>query len=605
MMDAQQKAARFLLLGYGGGTDVKHWFYRLSLRRRLWIAFLLLTLISIALTGLMSYWIAYSSTEKEAFLSSQNTLNKSVRVLDEKLRHTIVATSSMMLSDEFKQAMNDVYDHRTSAYYRQLSSLQIPLAQMKLSEPSIQSILIYTPMGDLFATNDLRNSQVPFKSTIFSKYLESTDRALWIEGHEDPLFLGNKRVISLLMKSISEVNVQDVFIVVNLKEDAIRKAITDDLLDHSDNYFLVSRSGGKVLPMASTMESFQNDPEFMKPMQEQERGFFKYSKGNEPYLVNYARLTLTQDWLLVSVQKQSDLLYQVNRIKTATLFIMACCAVLALLLSNLMSGFLLKPLHKLQGLMKKVEHNQLDVRFESKYEDEVTQVGLKFNRMLEQISKLIDDVKDAENEKRKMEIKALQAQIDPHFLYNTLNTIVWKSETAQNKDVTDMIVSLSLLFQLGLNGGNEMTTLAKEIDHVRQYLSLQQKCYEGLFDYNIMLEDDSLLDIPILKIILQPLVENSILHGFQEMDVDGQIMITIRRLHSNWLELRVEDNGSGMDARQVDEDMRQEQTVKKGYALRNVFGRLRLQYDSRADIELSSIPYRSTVITLTIPLESE
>lgn len=583
---------------------MEKWYYRLSLRRRLWISFLMLTVLSIALTGMMSYWIAFRSTEKEAFISSQNTLNKSARVLDEKLRHIIVTTSTMMLSDSFKLAMDDVYSNHSGSYYTRLSSLQTPLGQMKLIEPSIQSVLIYTPVGELYATSDLRNSQTRFKDTIFSRYLDSAERVIWVEDHEDPLFSGNQRVISLIMKPITEFHVQDVYVVVNVKEDAIRKAVTDDLLDPADNYLLISQSGEAVLPLNPQTSSFQRDPAFMKLLQGQDQGFFKYDMGGNPYLVNYSRLTMVDNWTIVSVQTQSDLLRQVNRIKTTTLLIMLCCAVLAFLLSNVISSLLLKPLHKLQGLMKKVERNNLDVRFTSKYEDEVTQVGLKFNRMLEEISSLIEDVKEAEYGKRKMEVKALQAQIDPHFLYNTLNTIIWKSEASQNQDVTEMITSLSLLFQLGLNGGNELTTLAKELDHVRQYLNLQQKCYEDLFDYTIELEDDALLGEPILKIILQPLVENSILHGFKEMEVMGKIRISITRSYTNLL-LRVEDNGAGMDVQIVKADMRIEQTLLKSYALRNVYGRLRLHYGSEADIELSSEPYVSTSVTLTIPLAGE
>ncbi|MDQ0875745.1 two-component system sensor histidine kinase YesM [Paenibacillus sp. V4I3] len=583
---------------------MKKWFYRLSLRRRLWISFLMLTILSIALTGTMSYWIAFRSTEKEAFLSSQNTLNKSASVLDEKLRHIVVTASTMMLSDSFKMAMEDVYARDSGSYYTRLSSLQTPLGQMKLIEPSIQSVLIYTPVGELYATTDLRNNQNRFKDTIFSRYLDRPERVIWVEDHQDPLFSGNQRVISLIMKPITEFNVQDVYVVVNVKEDVIRKAVTDDLLDPADNYFLMSRSGDAVLPLNSQTSSFQHDPGFMNLLQGQDRGFFKYNMGGNSYLVNYSRLTMVDDWTMVSVQTQSELLRQVNNIKTTTLLIMLCCAVLAFLLSNVISSLLLKPLHKLQGLMKKVEQNNLDVRFTSKYEDEVTQVGLKFNRMLEEISSLIDDVKEAEFEKRKMEVKALQAQIDPHFLYNTLNTIIWKSESSQNQDVTEMITSLSLLFQLGLNGGNELTTLAKEIDHVRQYLNLQQKCYEGLFDYTIELEDDSLLEKPILKIILQPLVENSILHGFEEMEEMGKIRISITCL-SDTLRLRVEDNGAGMDVQTVKADIRIEQSLKKSYALRNVYGRLRLHYGSEADIDLSSEPHVSTSVTLTIPLAGE
>jgi two-component system sensor histidine kinase YesM len=478
--------------------------------------------------------------------------------------------------------------------------MQIPLGQMKLIEPSIQSVLIYTPVGELYATTDHR-SRNRFKDTLFARYLNSSDRVIWVGDHEDPLFQGGQKVISLILKPITDVDVQDTYVVVNVKEDAIRSAITDDLIDPGDHFFLVSRSGETVLPLSSQTSSFQRDPAFMKLLQSEQRGFFKYNVDGKPYLVNYSRLTLADNWTLVSVQTQADLLRQVDRIKSTTLLIMLGCAILALLLSNVISSLLLKPLHKLQGLMKRVEQNQLDVRFTSKYEDEVTQVGLKFNRMLEQISSLIEDVKEAEYEKRKMEIKALQAHIAPHFLYNTLNTIIWKSEASRNREVTEMIASLSLLFQLGLNSGNEMTTLAKEIDHVSQYLALQQKCYERLFEYTIELEDESLLNVPVLKIILQPLVENSILHGFREIERRGQIRISVTSSES-YLQLRVEDNGAGMNAQAVDADMRLEQTPQKSYALRNVYGRLRLQYGSKADISLYSEPYVSTSVTMTIPL---
>lgn len=583
---------------------MKKWFYRLSLRRRLWISFLLLTVLSIALTGTMSYWIAFRSTEQEAFISSQNTLNKSVRVLDEKFRHIIVTTSSMMLSDPFKLAMGEVYSNQDTGSYTRLSSMQTPLGQMKLIEPSIQSVLIDTPLGELYATNDLRNSLVGLKDTIFARYLDDPKRVIWLEDHVDPLFIGKHRVISMIMKPIWEVSVKDVYVVVNVKEDAIRQAITDDLLDHTNHYFLISSSGEAVLPLSLETSAFQQDPEFLKLLQNEDSGFFKYDMSGKPYLVNYSRLTMVDHWTLVSVQTQSDLLSQVNRIKTTTLLIMLCCVVLAFVLSNVISSLLLKPLHKLQGLMKKVEHNNLDVRFTSKYEDEVAHVGLKFNRMLEEISALIKDVKDAEYDKRKMEAKALQAQIDPHFLYNTLNTIIWKSETSQKQDVTEMIVSLSLLFQLGLNGGNEMTTLAKEIDHIRQYLNLQQKCYEGLFEYSIEVEDECLLEWPILKIILQPLVENSILHGFQEIEGRGIIRVSIT-CSNDILQLRVEDNGAGMDVQAVRANMRMEHSLDKSYALRNVYGRIRLYYGSDANIDLYSVPYVSTWVTLTIPLSGE
>ncbi|MFD2876108.1 sensor histidine kinase [Paenibacillus rhizoplanae] len=146
---------------------------------------------------------------------------------------------------------------------------------------------------------------------------------------------------------------------------------------------------------------------------------------------------------------------------------------------------------------------------------------MRFNQMLEQIVVLIGEVTQAQTNKRSAEIKALSAQMDPHFLYNTLNTIYWKLNLKQVKQSQSMVMSLSRLFQLGLNKGQEITTLSKELEHVRMYLELQCSCYEGLFRYEIYVEDEALVTLPIPRILLQPLVENSILHGFRNRESGG------------------------------------------------------------------------------------
>ncbi|MNC24537.1 Sensor histidine kinase YehU [compost metagenome] len=221
--------------------------------------------------------------------------------------------------------------------------------------------------------------------------------------------------------------------------------------------------------------------------------------------------------------------------------------------------------------------------------------------MLAQIENLIEEVKISEEEKLKFEIKALQAQINPHFLYNTLNTILWKSESGRSEQVGEMIVSLSLLFRLGLNNGQEITTLQQELDHVEQYMLLQQQCYADLFIYSIQVPDDGLLQAPVLKILLQPLVENSILHGFKDMDEPGHIRIEALRAGDS-LELRVKDNGRGLDADKLNRQVEQQFEGHSSYALYNIFSRLQLNYGDRASLRFASVPHVETTIVITIPL---
>lgn len=579
-------------------------YYRLSLRRRLLLSFLLLAVSASALTGVVSYWIAYRSTEQEAAVSAQNTLNKSAQLLNERLRNAIVATSSMMLSDPFKKTMNDIYAASPGSYYQRLTELQIPLAQMKLNDMSIASVLISTPIGELFATSDLRTPSVRLEHTVIGARIPDMNQVMWVESHIDPLFMDRRRVITLVMKPITDVSVSAVYVLVNMKEEVLRSLLADGLPGGAKGYYLVSRTTGMPVMNLGETEGLPDNPELLQSLQEDDQGFLKLVADGRTNLVNYARLDLAADWVMVSIQDQQSLLKNVNKIKTTSFMIMAACTLAALVAANGMSGFLLKPLHRLQSMMRQVENNRLDVRFTSKYDDEVTQVGHKFNRMLEQLETLIDEVKEAEGEKRRMEIKALQAQIDPHFLYNTLNAMIWKSVSSRNQEVTDMITSLSLLFKLGLNGGSELTTLEKELEHVRHYLNLQQQCYRGLFQYEVEVEDETLLELPVAKIILQPLAENAILHGFRELEEEGFIRINARR-SGGFLLLEMEDNGSGMDVKAVTEGMLQKEPAKKSYALKNVYGRIKLLHGEAADLAFTSDPMRSTRAVIKIPIEGE
>ncbi|MEI7025712.1 sensor histidine kinase [Paenibacillus sp. y28] len=585
-------------------------YYRLSLKRRIWASFTLLTMISIAVTGTMSYYIASRVNERNAFQLSQNTLNKSVQVADERLKHIVVSSSVMMLSQAFKDMMQDVAGRKAGNYYLHLSALQVPFAQMKLSESSIESVLISTPIGDFYPTNSVRDTRVSFMDTDMFQAMDKSNsgREHWVEAHEDRLFYGNNRVISLLMNPLSETYTSGVYLIINVKEEALREAIMQDLVGSSGQFLLLNAHGQSVTDMRSEYSYLLEDGSFVSKVLDQTNRYFEHTTGSDKLLVNSARLSLGEQWVLVSLQSKSALLSQMNLIKWFILIIMIGCILLALLLTNVFSAVLLRPLHKLQRLMKRVEQNSLDVRFTSDFEDEVTQVGRQFNRMLEQIEALINDVKTSELQMRKAEVKALQAQINPHFLYNTLNTILWKSATAEHEDVRDMIVSLSMLFQLGLNNGQEITTLEKEIEHVRQYLMLQQKCYESLFDYEIIVTNNAVLSHPILKILLQPLVENCILHGFEHREEHGLIRVLVAQ-DEHHLYLSVEDNGSGMDTQAVYHRLEQEQEAdweqrpSKGYALSNVYNRLRFYYGPDSRMILESEPDVKTTVKLIIPLK--
>ncbi|WP_245583148.1 sensor histidine kinase [Paenibacillus daejeonensis] len=565
----------------------------------------MLTIICITVTGLFAYYFAARVMERNSLQMSQDTLNKTAQVLDERLRNVIVATSTFMMGDAFQRAMIDVLAGHGGSYFNHLSALQTPFSQMKLNELSIDSMLIHTPIGDFYPTDRARRPVSVAESRVLQEAMAAEEpwNTLWIAGHQEELFSRSHPVITLVMKPLFDVMLPDVYIVVNIREDAIRGLLTDNLDNQQIEQVLMTGSGEPVL-LGQEASVYRLGEKDLQELSVKDRGNFEYTDSSgHAILSNYATLSMHPVWKLVSFQDKAELLAPMKNILWFILMIMGGCIVLAFVFSNLLSGLLLQPLYKLRSLMLRVEQNNLDVRFESNYDDEVTQVGYKFNRMLEQIGTLIDEVKLSETEKRKSEIKALQAQIDPHFLYNTLNTIFWKSEMGEHETVKEMIVSLSMLFRLGLNNGNEITTIGQELEHVEQYMNLQQKSYQGLFVYDIQLADEGLRQLPILKIILQPLVENAINHGFQEMSGRGLIVIRMEATEE-LLIIRVTDNGTGMDVEDVRRRMAMTGRAKDSYALSNVESRLALYYGDQASMELESEPNMATTVTLRIPLDA-
>ncbi|GIP33032.1 sensor histidine kinase [Paenibacillus sp. J2TS4] len=582
----------------------KRWLFRLSFKRRVWISFIVLLMLAISASGTMTYFIAAGVVKKNAFELSQNSLNKSAQVLDEKLKQITVSVMTLTISDSFKEMIRNVSAGDSQNYYRLLSLIQTPFSQIQALQPAIQSILITTPIGEFYPTTYLRLKENSFFDSEMYDLITQYQHAVWIKGHEDRFFSGKERVITLVMQPLTEIPLDNVHIIVNINEQALKELVIQNIEQSSQPFYLVSKEGDAVLSSMASLPDEFNHPDFVALINEEEGGHFEYKTKHKAYLVNYAYLSLSPDWVLLTVQSKSDLLKQMNAIKWSSIFIMAGCLIVALFFSNLLTAFLLRPLYRLRNLMIQVEqHNDLSVRFQSDFQDEVSQVGSKFNSMLEEIALLIQEIREGEKKKRKAEIKALQAQIDPHFLYNTLNTIYWKSQLNQLDDVKQMILSLSRMFQLGLNNGLEFTSLEKEVAHVEQYLFIQQKCYENLFDYSIEVEEESLLEAPILKLLLQPLVENSILHGFKNRTSGGKIVVSIWS-EENKLVILVTDNGEGMDVETIRRSLKNG-SEKQGYALWNIYHRLLLYYGESSEMILESTPGEATSIKLIVDWEGD
>lgn len=267
-----------------------------------------------------------------------------------------------------------------------------------------------------------------------------------------------------------------------------------------------------------------------------------------------------------------------------------------------LSDSLTKPMAELESLMRKAEEGELDVYFDSDYNDEISQLGNRFNHMIDAIKNLINLVYIEQKEKREAELNILREQIKPHFLYNTLDTIHWLIVQNQNKEADKVLKALTKLFRISLSKGHDSITIREEIMHVESYLTIQSIRYAEKFDYEIHCESH-LLECHVTKLILQPIIENAIYHGIKEKPSKGLIKINIYS-KDNLIYFEVWDNGIGINE---DEVIRLNKVLTKSveqsgeYGLVNVNERIRLTYGEEYGIRIESHYKFNTKVTILHP----
>ena len=291
--------------------------------------------------------------------------------------------------------------------------------------------------------------------------------------------------------------------------------------------------------------------------------------------INIRRIELL-DWSIVYLYDMNILYRQARQIQTAAMFIFAISVILVVCIASFISRTVVTPIRTLAKAMDEVVDNHMVVNFVPKYNDEVAYLGRRFAAMVQKTVNLIEDVKQAEKQKQIEELKALQAQINPHFLYNTLDMVYWMDKMEGNDNSANLIADLADFFRLSLNKGEDITTVEREAEHVKKYLEIQKKRMDETFDYQLTM-DPTLAKYSIPKLILQPFVENSLLHGFEGMTEKGQIDIRIFRETEDIL-MDITDNGCGMSMEKREEINRSRQQGDRsyGYAIENVKARIQL-----------------------------
>jgi two-component system sensor histidine kinase YesM len=327
------------------------------------------------------------------------------------------------------------------------------------------------------------------------------------------------------------------------------------------------------------------------------------SIGHTQYLIVYSTLQATQWKILIAVPEDeiSAPLYDIRNVILVAVFV---SLVLVFLINTIISNSLVAPITGLKKLMKQASAGDFDVNVQYKGKDELSELYASFDKMVKKIKQLLESLIQEQNNLKISEFKSLQAQINPHFLYNTLDSVVRVAESNKIDQVIDLTISLSHFYKAVLSSGLDLVPMRLELDHAESYLKIMKMRYHDILDYNFDI-DNLVLNYKFPKIILQPIIENAIYHGIKNTLKRGVVEIRIHLIQNKMLNVEIEDNGIGMQPEELEELKKKlnDPIVNSGdsYGLKNVNQRIQLIFGKQYGIDIHSSYNAGTLVRITVP----
>jgi two-component system sensor histidine kinase YesM len=317
-------------------------------------------------------------------------------------------------------------------------------------------------------------------------------------------------------------------------------------------------------------------------------------------------------WIVVVVSYLSELLAGTRRALYTFILIAALCFAVSAFVSSIVSARISRPIEALRRSMQEVEKGNFDIDITVESKNEIYQLARDCDIAVKKVRDLIEQSREEGEQKRLLELRALQAQINPHFLYNALDSIIWMIELGENEEAIDVTSSLARFFRLGISRGSEYITVRTELEYLETYLSIQKIRYKKKLDYELSFEPE-IYECRVLKLLVQPLVENAIYHGIKNKETPGIVRVSGKR-EGGTLVIKVDDDGVGMDsaslaalrARVADPSFREAEIDSSrmsagGVGVRNVQERIRLCFGGGYGISYESAPGAGTSATIRIP----
>lgn len=595
----------------------------MNLRPKLLLAFIGLIVVPLVALGIASFVNSERLLEKKYSEQTEITLKAvggNIRYFFKELDQL---TDSSVTSSYVQDALRSSLDPRGDAISLiAIGQYEKSLGRILFQNPALSMIMLYGKDGSIFKSS--RNDPTNFRPIsyellqshpIYKEVMKKNGLPVWIGPYEQQELTGSDLSLFTQMRLVKDyetLNDRGIMIT-QVKTNEIDSMLQDFALPSEEQtktrYLIVNRDGLVMLDSLHALEGKETDSQTTLKLQGTERYASQRSSfGDEDSLVSAYNLD-RNGWVLVSVKSWQSLTSENVRFVQWIGGITLLCLISAVLFNMFFVSRVAKAIIRVVRKMRLVEQGMLDIRVSAAGRDETVLLARSFNSMVETMSRLLREVRTEQERKQRAEMMLMQAQIKPHFLFNTLESINAMAAQNEGAKIMQMVRRLSNLLRTSMHQ-SAVITVRQEVEHVRSYLEIQTYRFEEIFTYTLDVKEE-VLDYEVLKLTLQPLVENCIQHGFEGLEGVGLIAIAVR-LREGAVEFEIKDNGIGMNEAALRRLGGEEQEnpgladaaelgERRGLGLRNVADRLRIHYGPAYGLRLCSQEGYGTVIHIRIP----
>jgi len=588
---------------------IAKYFINLSIRYKLILIYIPLTIIPfLVLTG-MSYFKSSSIILREAVMNSEQLVKQVADKVDYNFKEI---DKNMLLLAWDDKTMNILKSHYSVETLSKRKANQIELeAAMQTflnTRLEIESVYIYRHDGDEYYIDqttfnkDVRKKILMKKTELISEAEEYMGKNKWIAMNLEKGLITGIRII------YDPITLEKLGILITNVQESYLRSLYDDIRVNKNSFFVIRDVDGTILSTNSSL----NEREIYS--------ILKGMKSSTGQLANYTsslnvsgkffiigRTCNFTEWEILNIIPRDELLEGIRQNRVWIFLVALLCIIISTLLLLLFSSYIVNPIKQLIKVMKKVEKEDFSVSAEPTSQDEFGELTLVFNKMIKRIRYLIEEVYQQKIIKQEAEFKLLQAQINPHFLYNTLDSINWIAKMNGVEDISKMVIALGQLMRISISKGKKEITLAQEIEYINNYLLIQSMSYRDKFKVVIDVEED-MKNCILPKLILQPVVENALVHGIEKKLGKG-VLIIKASCQSSKLVIDVIDDGVGMDPVQAKKILEYESAVvgegeneiHTGIGISNVNKRIKIIYGNDYGVDIISEIGKGTDVRIVLP----